>query len=74
MTFDPVGKIIGKKINIDLKSKNKKQEDENEDDNDDYGMKYARPSSQPFVCSSCGYQTHSRGELFEHKKMMHGRP
>jgi hypothetical protein len=42
-------------------------------DDDEYGIKYAIPSSQPFVCKQCGAQFESRGELFEHKNLMHKR-
>lgn len=36
-------------------------------DDDEYGMRRARPSSQPLVCKKCGAQFYSKGELFEHK-------
>jgi len=36
----------------------------------EYGI---RPESQPYVCSKCGISFNSRGELFEHKQLIHKR-
>lgn len=68
MSFDPVSRILSKKINIDLKSKNR------EKDTDDYAMKYAKREGDKFRCSTCGYECDTRGDLFDHKQRVHGRP